>query len=360
MIGRRRVLGRVLGQALGRVLVGAAGAGVALARPALGQAVPTLQTMRSSARSWIWIAEDYAREAGFFAQAGVKVVSNASGRGNNVPALAGSGVDIVLGDQSASLPGIAQGFRVRTFVQLTNRYATHVVVKRTVLERLGISEASPPAAKYAALKGLVMGTTGPGSATDSLLRWLGVQGGLDPGRDMRLVPVQGGGPGMVAGVQQGALDGFSLSSPTSDIAVLRAGCGYLFEMCRNPPAAMDPFCYIVGSASLKSIAENREALVRYAMGIGLAQRSIARESDRFKAWSAGFLELDASIAEAAFASNGAIQFAEPTPTAALYPRTKAFVNTVLASQKEAPLPEGLGFAQVYETGIAAEAMTRIG
>jgi NitT/TauT family transport system substrate-binding protein len=43
--------------------------------------------MRSSARSWIWIAEDYANVSGFFTQAGGKVPSNASGRGNNVPAL---------------------------------------------------------------------------------------------------------------------------------------------------------------------------------------------------------------------------------------------------------------------------------
>lgn len=80
----------------------------------MGQPVPTLETMRSSAGSWIWIAEDYANVSGFFTQAGGKVRSNASGRGNNVPALAGSGVDLVLGDQSAILPGIAQGFRVRS------------------------------------------------------------------------------------------------------------------------------------------------------------------------------------------------------------------------------------------------------
>ena len=341
------------------LLAGLAATATSLPLVAIGQPIPALQTMRSSARSWIWIAEDYANASGFFTQAGVKVTSNASGRGNNVPALAGSGVDIVLGDQSATLPGIAQGFRVRTFVQLTNRYATHVVVKRSVLDRLGVTQDSPLEQRYAALKGLTLGTTGPGSATDTLLRWLGVQAGLDPGTQMRLVPVQGGGPGMIAGVQQGALDGFSLSSPTSDIAVLRTGCGYLFEMCRNPPPAMDPFCYIVGSASLRSLAENREALVRYAMGIALALRSIDDDQAAFKRFAVPFLELDPSIAEQAFASNSHVTFRDPTPSQDLWPRTKAFVDTVLVSQKEPPLPTTLGFDQVYDTTVAAEALRRL-
>ena len=169
-------------------------AGAALPLVAVGQTVPTLQTMRSSARSWIWIAEDYANAAGFFATAGVKVVSNSSGRGNNVPALAGSGVDIVLGDQSATLPGIAQGFRVKTFVQMTNRYATHVVVKRTVLERLGVNQDSPLAARYAALKGLTLGTTGPGSARIRCCGGWGCRRGWTPAPRCGWFPCRGVDP----------------------------------------------------------------------------------------------------------------------------------------------------------------------
>ena len=78
-----------------------------------------------------------------------------------------SWIGIAINDQSATLPGIAQGFRVRTFVQLTNRYATVVVVKRPVLDRLGVSQDSPLEQRHAALKGLTLGTTGPASATDT-------------------------------------------------------------------------------------------------------------------------------------------------------------------------------------------------
>ena len=52
------------------------------------QTVPEIQTLRSTSKSWLWAAEDYANSRGFFDKARVKVVSNASNRGTNVAALA--------------------------------------------------------------------------------------------------------------------------------------------------------------------------------------------------------------------------------------------------------------------------------
>ena len=71
-----------------RTLLAATGA--ALPRFAIAQGAPELQTLRSTSRSWLWLAEDYGRVGGFFDTAGVKVVSNASNRGTNIAALAGS------------------------------------------------------------------------------------------------------------------------------------------------------------------------------------------------------------------------------------------------------------------------------
>ena len=340
------------------VLAGAAVS--ALPRVVVGQTAPKLQTIRSTAKSWIWLAEDYAGAAGFFRRVGVEVGFTASGRGNNFPALAGSGIDIVLSDPGVALPAIAQGFRARSFLQTVNRYASHVVVKAEVLTRAGVSESSAAVEKFGALRGLRMATTGPGSAPDNLLRWLAVQGGVDPNAGMRLIPVQGGGPGMIAALQQGVIDGFCLSSPTSDLAVARAGCGYLFNMGTNPPPGMDPFCYIVASCSLRALSENREALVRYAMGIALALRSIHADPLAFKAFAVGYLELDAAIADAAFAANGGIYFRDPTPSAGLFQRNVDFMNVSLRSQGEAALPPGLGFGDVYDLGVVGEALGRLG
>ena len=150
-LSRRRVL------ASGVALAGT----LALPRLAHAQApIPTLTTLRSTAKSWLWAAEDYANAGGFFERARVKVESNASNRGTNIAALAGSGVDIVLGDPGEAMRGRGSGLAIKTFVQTVNKYASNVVIKREVLEKLNVSETSPVDRKIAALKGLRLGKIG--------------------------------------------------------------------------------------------------------------------------------------------------------------------------------------------------------
>ncbi|MEJ0017271.1 MAG: ABC transporter substrate-binding protein [Acetobacteraceae bacterium] len=337
-----------------RTLLAAAGA--ALPRFAIAQSVPELQTLRSTTRSWLWLAEDYGRAGGFFDKAGVKVVSNASNRGTNIAALAGSGPDIVLGDPGEAFNARAQNLAIRSFVQTVGKFSSHVVFKQDVMAKANITETSPVADKIAMLRGLRCGTTGPGGAPDALFRWLALQGGMDPNKDLRLVPIQGGGPGMIAGLQQNVIDGFCLSSPNADLAVSKAGCAFLFDMAANPPPQLARFCYIIASASERTIATKRDALVRYAAGIALALRAIKADPDKFKAFAIPFLELDPAIAERAYASNSKIYFEQPVPDESLFKINLDFLDVTNATQGVDKLPASLTFASVYDTSIAKEAM----
>ena len=110
---------------------------------------------------------------------------------------------------------------------------------------------------------------------------------------------------------------------------------------------------------MRTLTTKREALVRYLMGVTLALRSIAADPDRFRAFAIPYLELDPSIADHAFASNGKIYFADPLPTKDLFQRNLAFVNVNRTTQGEAPLPEDLSFASLFDTSLAAEAMKRL-
>ena len=331
----------------------------ALPRFAIAQDLPTLQTMRSTARSWLWLAEDYGREGGFFQQAGVQVVSNASNRGNNIAALIGSGVDIVLGDPGEVCSARSQDMAVRSVVQSVGKYATHVVLTQAVMQRLGVAEASPLRDKIAALRGLKLGTTGPAASPDNLFRWLAVQGGMDPNKDLHLVPIQGGGPGMMAAIQQGVIDGFALSSPTSDIAVMKFGCAYLIDMINNPPPFLDTWCYITATVSERTLTTKRDLLIRYATGIALTLRAMRQDPARFKAFAIPFLELDPAIAERAFASNQGIYVDTPVPNPALFEKVITFINIINKTQGVDPLPVSLTYESVFDTSIAQAAMQRL-
>jgi NitT/TauT family transport system substrate-binding protein len=361
MVSKSRNLSRRRALASGVALAGA----VALPRAVYAQApIPTLTTLRSTAKSWLWAAEDFANTGGFFEKARVKVESNASNRGTNIAALAGSGVDIVLGDPGEAMRGRGSGLAIKTFVQTVNKYASNVVIKRDVLERLNVSESSPVDRKIAALKGLRLGTTGPGAAPDALFRWLALQGGMDPNSDIRLVPIQGGGPGMLAGLQQNVIDGFCLSSPTSDLAVQDRDCRYLFNMATNPPPFLRDYLYICASTAEATIRnpDKREALVRYCHGLQLALRAIndAAQRGQLKAWADKWFEgLPPQIADVSFEINSKIFFPSCVPNNELFDKNVQFINTVNKTMNAELLPQGLTFEQQFDTGIARDGAARV-
>lgn len=352
-LSRRRAL------AAGAALAGT----LAVPRSLRAQSVPTLTTLRSTSKSWLWAAEDYANAAGFFERAKVKVESNASNRGTNIAALGGSGVDVVLGDPGEAMRGRGSGLGIKTFIQTVSKYASNVVIRREVLERLNVSESSPVERKIAALKGLRLGTTGPGAAPDALFRWLALQGGMDPASDIRLVPIQGGGPGMLAGLQQNVIDGFCLSSPTSDLAVQDRDCRYLFNMATNPPPYLQDYLYICATTNEATIrnAERREALVRYCHGIQMALRSINNPAERgkLKAWADKWFEgLPPQIAEVSFEINSKIFFTDCVPKSELFAKNVQFINGVNKTMNVEPLPASLTFEQQFDTSIAREGVAR--
>ena len=345
----------------------AAATGAALLAPAFSHrvfaqtAVPELQTMRSTAKSWLWAAEDYANAGGFFDKAKVKVVSNASNRGTNIAALAGSGVDVVLGDPGEAMRGKSSGMAIKTFIQTVNKYASNVVIKKSVLAKLGVSETSPVDKKIAALKSLRLGTTGPGAAPDALFRWLAVAGKMDPNTDIRLVTIQGGGPGMLAGLQQDVIDGFCLSSPTSDLAVQTRDCAYLFNMALNPPPFFENYLYICASTSEATLrnADKREALVRYSHGISMALKAINSDRAKLKEWADKWFEgLPPEIADVSFDINSKIFFTDPTPQLSLFSNAVDFINVVNKTMNADIIPASLTFESQFDTAVAKEGVAR--
>ena len=342
--------------------VAVAGATLALPSRLYAQAVPEVQTLRSTSKSWLWAAEDYATARGFFDKAKVKVISNASNRGTNVAALAGSGVDVVLGDPGEAMRARGEKLPIKTFISTVNKYASNVVIKNATLQQLGVDEKASFEKKATALKGLKLGTTGPGAAPDALFRWLGAQAKLDPNTDFRLVPIQGGGPGMLAALEQNVIDGFCLSSPTSDLAVKDRSCGYLFNMALNPPESLKEYLYIIASTSEVHLnnKEKREALVRYSQGIALALKDINGDPKEFRAWADKWFEgLPPDIFGQSFEINSKIFYANPVPKEENFKANVDFLNLVQKTMNADPIPATLTFKDMYDTSVAEEGLKRL-
>ena len=142
--------------------------------------------------------------------------------------------------------------------------------------------------------------------------------GVDPATEAQLSPIRGG-TAMIAAMEHGQIDGFCLSSPTSDIAVQRAGATYLFNMATNPPAQLADFPYIGAAVTQETAADARlPQLTAYCRGIALALKPDPGQTrPTFKTWAKGWFEgMPDALFDTSFDNNLPIYQRTPMPTEA--------------------------------------------
>lgn len=331
------------------------------ARPALAQSVGSLTSLRSTSKSWLWAAEDYGvARRHFDASSGLKVEQASTQRGVNHDALIGGAADILLGSPIQNMRVQFRNQPVVLILSMVNKFASNIVIKKDIADRLGVTEASPLEAKGRALRGLRLGTTGPGGGPDQLLRWALRRAGLDPATDAQLSPIRGGAA-MIAAMERGQIDGFCLSSPTSDIAIQRAGATYLFNMATNPPAQLADFPYIGAAVTQETVRTKGPALTAYCRGIALALRQIRQSPADFKEWAKGWFEgMPDALFEVSFTNNLPIYQADPMPTEAGFRANVEFLDEDQKSLGQDGVPAGYTLRNAYDLRFVEQAMRQLG
>jgi NitT/TauT family transport system substrate-binding protein len=328
--------------------------------PAFSQAAPAgkLTSIRSTARSWLWSPEDYASQMKLFDRAGANVGLAATNRGVNQDALLSGAADVLLGAPTQNMRVQIRKQPVKMICGFVNKFASNVVVKKPLAEKAGVTEASPVAAKAAILKGLRIGTTGPGGGPDQLTRYLMNLAKINPDREAQLVPVQGGPAAMIAAFEKGQIDGFCLSSPTSDVAVSKFGGVYLFNMVNNPPPDLADYLYISASVTEKTIKDKPKELVAYCRGIALALKAIHGDRTAFRKWAREyFKDLEDDLFERAFANNAAMYMRTPVPTRPQFQRNVEFLDSELRILNQPGVPGSFRFDDAWDLSFVEKAMT---
>jgi NitT/TauT family transport system substrate-binding protein len=257
------------------VLVAACGGGGQEAGDSGAQTI----TITQSTTGFLYTPIYVAQANGFFEEENLNVESVVVEGGANVVASVSSG-DAKVGATATSsiIEAVNQGRPVKSFAAIMNQYASNVVLKESIAEQKGITEASSVEEKVQALEGLRIGITSPGSGTDTLIRYLlEEKAGLDPDRDATLVPL-GGGSEMLAAFDQEAIDAFSLSSPTSDQAVVEGDGIMLLNLSEGEVPELDGISYISLVATNEAFEEDQETIRRVYRAIEKAQEFI--EEDR--------------------------------------------------------------------------------
>jgi NitT/TauT family transport system substrate-binding protein len=165
---------------------------------------------------YVWLGDlplYVAQEKGFYRAKGIEVDLIAfRGGGEVANALVGGSVDVAIGAVDHAIKMEDKGLDVSVVLVIQDKLGF------TMFARKGAGIRN-----VADLKGKVLSTSAPGSASDNYMRYLLVKHGLDPLKDVTIV-AGGGNEGRIAALKQGSAAGGAVTEPATSI-ILDQGIG---------------------------------------------------------------------------------------------------------------------------------------
>ncbi|MCW2783421.1 MAG: NitT/TauT family transport system substrate-binding protein [Marmoricola sp.] len=253
----------------------------ALAASAAGLALPAwaqpTQTVKigSAVRSIFSLPLYVADQKGFFREQGlVADVSFFSGGPPATAALLGGSVDFVSSAVENQLKLAKRGQRVVSIMAMQADFSGALVLHKSAADKLTARLKHKPGVKD--LRGLRIATLARGGFADMAARYIFADAGLDPDKDVELIPVRGYDK-VLAAAQAGEIDGSLMVEPWQTIAV-EGGKDWEYVVhitLGEGPKVFKDIGYVTLQTTPRLLAENRPLADKVVTALVKAQRFIA-------------------------------------------------------------------------------------
>jgi NitT/TauT family transport system substrate-binding protein len=216
----------------------------ALLQPAQGQELrKTKVTIPVAALNFYPLYAGIAK--GYFAKEGLDLeIIATAGDGPDVDALIAGSVDFTVSTPNRLMTSHQQGKPLLGIMNVGNRMAMDCWMNKDIATGLGVSLQMPLDKRLASLRGLTLAGTRPGAFSYLLPMAYAKRAGLVPQKDVQLVGV-GGGPGMIAAVENKQVAVACGSSPLPEMAVARGKAVMLTENIKGNDTTYDNFLFEV-------------------------------------------------------------------------------------------------------------------
>jgi len=270
-----------------------------------------------------------AIDAGFLKEEGIDAeLIQFRGGGAAITGLTSGSVELCACATQNAINATTKGSGVMLIGTVIGEYASNLVLREEVAKRLGLTPQTPIERRLAALKGLKIAGSGVGSSTDFLIRYLAKKAGLSPERDLTVLFLAGGGP-IIAAFAQGRIDGFVLSSPTSDIAMLKYKGVLVLDMSRGELPDLRGYPSITLSAKTSWLKSKPEIARRFLRALAKADGMIhADPAQARQILRKRFAGLANDVYEAAWNANIAAYPSDPRVSESNVQRAIAFLSAV--------------------------------
>ena len=270
-----------------------------------------------------------AIDAGFMKDEGIEPeLIQFKGGGAAMGGLVGGSIEFCACAIQNAINATVKGSGVTLIGTVIGQYASNMVLRADVAKRLGITRDTPIRQRLAALRGLKIAGSGVGSSTDFLIRYLAKQAGLSPERDFTVLFLGDGAP-ILAAFSQGRIDGFVLSSPTSDIAISKYKGVLVLDMSRGEFEELRGYPSITLSAKPAWLKSKPELARRFLQGLARADALIHAEPARAQQiLRKRFESVPDDVYKAAWAANIAAYPSNPRVEEVSVQRAIAFLSAV--------------------------------
>lgn len=308
----------------------------------------------------LWSVTYLAEDMGFYKEEGLSVerLGLNSGPTAMTALLAGEGTSSV-STPGEMLAATVKGQPVRAIMSLSSFTAYTLLVSKKFAEARKVAGSSPLAERVGAIRAskgaMRFGITAPGSLTDVLTRLAVKQAGLDPARDVTILPFQSIGNGLAA-LSNNAIDGFMSPSPSTEQGMAEFGAVPLLRIAAGDLPAGARLQGQVLEARPADLQANRDlyaALVRAnlrAMRMIVEAPDAARDALRRSRFSAVKEELWPMVWQ-----NELPTFKSPFVTR---DSLQAWIETGLIGGN--PDPAKFAYDEVIEMSLVKEGLAKLG
>ncbi|MFG0497510.1 ABC transporter substrate-binding protein [Pseudomonas sp. YQ_13] len=215
-----------------------------------------------------------ALDGGLFKKHGLDVeLVKFKGGGAAASGLASRSVEFCSCATQNAINAKVKGADITLLGRMVGQYASNVVIHKDLADRLGLTADSTVEQRLAAFKGLRLAVSGAGGSADFLVRFLGQEAGLNAEKDFTLLYLNNGAA-MLAAFGQDKIDGFALSSPASDSAVIDHKGYTLLDMSAGMVPELDGYPSIALSARRQWANEHQDTVKAFLAALGDATKLI--------------------------------------------------------------------------------------
>ncbi len=317
---------------------------------AAAQSTPTTVTMTISSDGLYYLLQYVAQGAGLFKKEGIDIdlVEVQSGSRQVASVMGGSALATPVNIEGA-IQSSQQGGNLVAVAALYDVYPMALVVSNAAAQKAGITPAMSVDDKIKRLRGLKISITSPGSGTDNFVRTLFTSRGIDPDKEVTLVPLGGVGPTQYAAFERGAVDAAAWSSPLPELAEKQGIGTTIVDPFSGQKIEYDVEPYIVLTVSRETLNTKRKELIAmlraYAEAINLIKSNPAEAR---RVVRAKFKDADDAVFNAGFE-----KYLSSIPkTLVITPQQ--FETTLAAMRARRTTPLDVKYSDVVNTELAAE------